>query len=237
MSSASVIFAIPPQAYQDLADLAELSDKLKAAQDALPSDPNSKESTVDAVAQALELDSSQLKRALRGLSSLTALMRGTKLAPADLFDAVTESIPANAPGEWKAAHFEKWQKAKDAIVNAISRSANNEFLNAQIKTRELTYLHDNIFGNCRLLTEVRPVFNVSGDKIVNSVLTTSLVVKYTDHAQDQKQITFAMDLNDLVELRSQCERALRKVAATEQMFNDATLKLTVAGESKQEKLT
>ena len=231
-----VAFDIPLQAYQELADLVALSGRLKEIQKSLPNEPSDQQPKIDAVAQELGIDPQKLRAALRGLGSLASLVRGSKLSPPDLFERITESIEIGAPTDWKDKNFDSWKSAKDLIVEAVSRNTSNEYLNAQRKTRELTYLYDNIFKSCRLLTEIRPVFNEPGDKVVNNVLVTSLVVKYAEADKTPKQVTFALDLEDLIDLRSHCERAIRKIAVVEQMFKESGRRLTVAGQAKQENI-
>lgn len=219
-----------------MAEVAALADRLSDAQKALnqlvpTAGPEDIRTTI---ASALAIDPRRADFIVRGLDSLRTLEVATKLPAADLFDAVTESIESIASDDWKDRHLATWKTARDNIISAISRRSNDDVLSVQGKIHELTYLHENVLLNSRLLTELRPIYNSAGDSIVNTVLTTTLLVRYRGHGLRQ-EMQFEMDLNDISSLRAECERAERKIATAKRMFQQASWNLTIAGLPNQEK--
>jgi hypothetical protein len=231
----SYSFEIPPQGLQELAEVASLADHLSDVQKALDQlGPTAgAEGVRTAVAGALKIDLKRADLVLRGLVSLRSLKGVTKLSAADLFDAVTDSLESIASADWRQRHLEPWKSARDKIIAVISQGSDDDVLSVRSKIRELTYLHENILLGSRLLTELRPVYNSAGDSIVNTVLTTTLLIRYRGHGRAQ-EMQFEMDLDDVSDLRAQCERAERKIATARRMFQQASWNLMVAGSPDQE---
>ena len=228
-------FEIPPQGLQELAEVAALADRLSDVQKALNQlgPTASAEALRTSIAGALTIDPKRADLILRGLGSLRHLEGATKLPAAELFDTITDSIESTASDDWKHRHLDVWKAARDKIIAAISRRSDDDVLSVRGKIHELTYLHENILLNGRLLTELRPVYNSAGDSIVNTVLTTTLLVRYRGHGLSQ-EMQFEMDLDDISSLRAECERAERKIATAKRMFQQASWSLTIAGLPSQE---
>jgi len=227
-------FEVPPEAFAELLAIASFSDRLKEIQDAANAvgvDQDSR-STAENVAGRVDIKPDQVSLVLRGLLSLRSLKRASRLSSTGLFDSLTSSLD-QAPSDWKNANLETWKRARNSVVQVLEQSQQDDPLSVRSKTRELTYLHENIFTGCRLLTELRPVFSKSADKILNTVLTTSLLVQYRADNLG-REIQFAMDVNDLTDLREQCERAIIKISTAEKTFRETNLSLAVAGRQKLE---
>jgi hypothetical protein len=46
------------------------------------------------------------------------------------------------------------------------------------KAERLTRAHENVLFEAKVMTDIRPVFNVAGDKILHTVITHSLLIDY-----------------------------------------------------------
>ena len=69
------------------------------------------------------------------------------------------------------------------------------------------------------MTDIRPVFNAAGDKILHTVVTHSLLVDYIDGNQFAK-IELGLDGADLTELRKVLERAEQKALTLREALNE-----------------
>lgn len=232
-AKSGIRFEIPLQAYDELQDVAEYADSLDAIQEAASQEGALWDSpaTAEAVSKKVSIGQDRVVRVLRGLLSLRTLMRVTKLTASDLFDTVTASIKVGAQPDWRDAHLEAWQQARERVVAALMQK--DDALSIESKTRELTFLHEKVLRNCRLLMDLRPVYDDSAGKIANTILTVSLFVRYVSHGRE-RETQFAMDLDDLAELRRQCERVERKLATAERMFADAKWPLKIPGKVDKE---
>jgi hypothetical protein len=232
MSARSLVsFEIPPEGRAELAAIAELSSRLKDIQAAArEAGTNGITAASKFIAKKLALDEGQVQRLIDGLLSIRTLMRQTRLPPEELLAALTISLE-QAPDEWKRQYLAQWSESRAVLLDYL---CHDDWIAIRSKVRELTFLHENIFSSCRLLTELRPVYNHSGDEIVDTVLTTSLLIRYRSDVGRQREIQFALDVADLSEIRRQCERAGRKIAVAEQMFKQVDWPLTIAGKPTSE---
>jgi hypothetical protein len=85
-------------------------------------------------------------------------------------------------------------------------------LHISFKAEKLSYLHENLYQDGEIITDVRPVFDGSGDTIREMVVAHSLVVAAWSYDRP-KRIHFAMDARDVLRLRDACDRAIRKANA------------------------
>lgn len=103
------------------------------------------------------------------------------------------------------------EKANDlnAIVNLYGR---DNSVTTTFKAQRLTYLREKLFSSVEIVTDARPIFDASGEAVVEFVVTHSLVI--TSYANNRQEKNFyAVDNADLLSLRKACDRAFLKARA------------------------
>jgi len=80
------------------------------------------------------------------------------------------------------------------------------------------------------VTDLRPVFNEAGDRIVQSVISHVLSIDYHD-GMDHRVIQFSLDAGRLAELKEDCERAIRKAAVLKRDLASAPWPVSVFRDS------
>ena len=79
-----------------------------------------------------------------------------------------------------------------------------------IKANNLLGEYENLFTDCRILSDIRIIFNEDfSNKDQNAVVVHQLKIDYVRHGES-KQTFFALDANDLRKLKIAIERALEK---------------------------
>ena len=231
--SRAVIFEIPPRGYEELAAIANASSRLEEVVEALRQlgVETDRARINEAVAERIGISPAEASSIVGGLLSLRTLLLATSMEPGELVAAITRSLEVSAPEGWRSKNLDAWRKSIPAITDALSGASEDDALSIRSKTQELTFLHQNVLKDCRLLTELRPVYNKAADKIENAVITTTMYLRYRGGGRE-REIEFTMDLRDVAELRKQCERVQQKVATTERIFKNAGWKLTVPGGSE-----
>jgi hypothetical protein len=112
------------------------------------------------------------------------------------YNALSGSVPAD-----------KLDVLKKNLL-AIFKSSKN--LNIVLKARDLLLENDNNFGDCRILTDVRLVFNEDlENKKRHSVIIHRLHIEYRK-ATRINDIYLALDIQDLKQLKEEIERAIKK---------------------------
>jgi hypothetical protein len=78
------------------------------------------------------------------------------------------------------------------------------------KALELSVDYENVFSDCRILTDVRPVFPDDLEDMAAAVIVDNLRISYFDRDGDLSTFFLAMDQKDLLALREEIDRALEK---------------------------
>ena len=159
-------------------------------------------STADKVA----VQKTEVQRILRSILNVYELGLDLKIGPESLVNALTEKIASKAA---TAKALETWRRATEKIIEAI-RSLNPD--HAIVITRKANRIvndHEHLFISAKIITDIRPIFNTAGDKIIQSLISHVLSIHYRS-GKDHCDIQFALDANDVSELKALCERAERK---------------------------
>lgn len=77
------------------------------------------------------------------------------------------------------------------------------------KAQRLSYLHERIYRDAEILTDVRPVFDDPGGKILECIISHSLVITHST-AGRQERFHLTLDAEDVLKLRKACDRAIIK---------------------------
>ncbi len=119
--------------------------------------------------------------------------------------AIFSEISAHLDGDTKST----WDQSEHLITSAISSYSHDNPVALSIKAHKLAFNFERIGTDFDIITDARPVFNSSGDEMVECVITHTLVVNSTVNRSNQR-VYFALDRSDLLSLRSACDRAILK---------------------------
>ncbi len=99
-----------------------------------------------------------------------------------------------------------WKGALDMLREALSRIEPDHPFSVSRKAERLAWGHQNVFFEGKILTDLRPVFSAAGDKLLQSVVTHSLLIDYFE-GNRVVRLELGLDVSDVAELRKVCERA------------------------------
>jgi hypothetical protein len=85
------------------------------------------------------------------------------------------------------------------------------------KAMDLSYDYANVLRGTKILTDLRPLFNESGESVEGGVVTYTLRVTYSN-GDSRNDISLALDMEDVLKLQDQCERAIAKSKSMQQQF-------------------
>ena len=163
------------------------------------------------------------------LSTMRGLMQRWKLTADELITSLDVSIDAQADTTWKSQHQPAWVAVKSRIIPALQSISVDSPISVRQKLRDLTVAHQNLFTDASLITDLRPVYNSVGDKIIAMVLTHMLRISYQDGPR-QRRIEFALDAADVAKLSKVTERAQMKMETARKTCSGDNWKLVIAGE-------
>ena len=109
-----------------------------------------------------------------------------------VMDSLSAFLASGTPEDWRDAYLESWQQNKSVVLAAVQRITGDNPVSILGKAREVSFGHERVLQECRIFTSVRPVFNASGDKIVQMVITNELILDYR-HGARRERIELSMD--------------------------------------------
>ena len=221
-----IVIRLPRDAYDDLAALASQSERLDAVADCVARCGVSADNptVIGCLVQEGGFSEAGARHLLHGLLNLHYLRQDMEISGDQILQVVTRTLEKDATEEWRRANLDAWRASQPKLVEALSERNPVGMLG---KARRLQYAHEHLLRSTRVLTDLRPVFDDDADEILGGIVTHSLIVEYTE-AKTRRRIHFALDTEDVLRLKLQCERAESKAATTE-----AVLK-SMWGHRKQE---
>ena len=146
----------------------------------------------------------------KALCGLSVARRETDLDGKGFVDQITQALPRDTTSLWDAANNNLWEQYSKQIADALESLNDDHPLFVSSKATSLANTHQNLLLSSRLLTDVRPVFDDAGTKILEMVISHTLALNIHDGRSERQLITITLDMEDILSLKEQCERAERK---------------------------
>ncbi len=168
----------------------------------------SSEKTAAYTAKKLGFAEGDIERLLHTIHNILRTRLRLRIDVAQFLDEATRELEAratDAPDE----ELKVWKSSLDLLRKVLGRMSPEHPFAVTRKAERLTRAHENVLFEAKVMTDIRPVFNVAGDKILHTVITHSLLIDYVEGNQFAK-IELGLDAAELTELRKVLERAEQK---------------------------
>lgn len=197
---------------------------------AIVNDLGPDKATVSAIEKGLaakaKLPLRESQKIVRQIISLLGLRARMGIAPAEFYDALSESLEVDASDEWKERNLDGWKKAKDAFIDVTGPE---HPLHVIEKALRLANEHQNILFFSNIITDLRPIFDDTGSNIVQLEVQHSLGIEYYD-GDTRTKVFFALDATDIADLKRVCERAQAKEITLKSKMKNFDGAITSPGE-------
>lgn len=145
-------------------------------------------------------------------------MQSDSESGADTITNLSDTIDRDAPQKWLDRHLEGWRSASASLAACLDEMTEDHAIFISMKAQMLAYSHQHLLTGAQLVTDVRPVFDTAGKEILETVITHTLSIHYSDSTRDASTMAFAVDAEDIEHLRKACERALTKGEVLKEKF-------------------
>jgi len=198
-----VDFRLGDSAAEDLGLLVEHADRLAAIiKLAKEQDYDFVAPTViDKISKATSIDYGTLSTIFNSLENLHAIADDVG-GPEGAFGQVHRAVNDQEL-------LKKLDSAKGKIIDAIKSYDQDNPVSISYKAQKLTYLREKLFHDVEIITDARPVFDGKGERILEMVITHSLVITYWTAGSFQT-IHLAIDAADVLSIRKATDRAIVK---------------------------
>ncbi|MFC1759411.1 hypothetical protein ACFL2H_11700 [Planctomycetota bacterium] len=154
--------------------------------------------------------------------SLYGLIRKSSLTARQIVEGISEAL---------AAHEEfdesKWNKLAPQFEELLG----SKQVRLAATAIELTYDYANLVRSIRILTDIRPLYDEEAGNIEAAVVSHTLRLHF-DSSDGTHELSLALDLNDIVDLKTLCERAIKKSEkAKATLVKDMKIPTVISGEA------
>jgi hypothetical protein len=135
-------------------------------------------------------------------------------AISEIKDSIQNAIN-NSESNWAETHKNNWNNIAPIFFQILELP----IIHLMERATNLSYEYPNIWKGGRILTDIRPVFDQTGKTIEAAVISHCFRLRF-DTVDSHNELNIAMNINDIVELQKQCERALQKANTSKLLMQD-----------------
>ena len=194
---------LPESVRRDVLLLVEHADEiLKFLEETTAEKPSASASKfTPLLARRLSIATAQAERLLQVLPNLQSINQETGDHEKTL-TIIADRLPAAAR--------EQWVSAKAILLSILTFIDADHPVVISQKARRLSFLYERIFINAEIITDLRPVYTINGNKILEMIIQHKLIIRQHDSTHTDSDFHLVMDARDLITLKNACERAIQK---------------------------
>lgn len=234
MSGGRETLKFPPSARADVVHLLTLADRLADIQshvDNLTGVTDIKEAATT-IGRQTGIPAADIQRVLWTILNLHRLMARLGVDSRQLMESIEaalEPVQSEGPSQGLLGNWEECSQSLAAFLDSVGPDHPLILIR---KAESLATSHQNILTESRIVTDLRPVFDSLGERVLQWIVTHTLFIEYYDGGES-RHISFGLDNSDLRELRRVCERAELKSSTLKATVGDA-LPTRIIGEQESE---
>jgi hypothetical protein len=215
---------ISTQSEEDLRSLSEEPlDNIEAAYTFVASIPGhviSPKPLRDAI--KAKLSPNATRALIRQLIAVRSYIDHAHVAPSEAVEALTLGLKSK---NWPNDLYPKWEN----FGKVLERFLSLENIITTAKALELALDFEHILTSSKIITDIRPVYSATRDKIIGGIVCNRLRLRFHDEDND-KSISLSLDKDDIERLQGLCGEALKKIEMASDMLKVAGLPSFITGE-------
>jgi hypothetical protein len=150
--------------------------------------------------------------------------RRDEASPATTLQSISELVKKSP----KVPNIDVWEACQPIVESLL----NSRSLRAATKALSVAYDFERLYLDGRFLTSMRPIFDPPREEIIGAVVVQTLRLEYTSTDGGRSTISLALDKADLEQLKTSCERALKKAQTLKRSTTKWALPTFSPGEKK-----
>ena len=175
------------------------------------------------IANGLGVDFPVASRVLNTLDNLHEFRQQSKSTP-EVVGAISKRL--------NASRAETLISKADKIIHLIDIYNHDHPFMIISKSERLSYLHENLYQDAEIITNITPIFSEEAQKLIRLVVTHSLVVSIYRRGSRAERLHLAMDAADVIRLRDLCDRAITKANTLKESLVGETWEVQVLNETR-----
>lgn len=235
MASVASKYAFDEQIVEDLLELVPFAEKLpQIVAEAAGTLPGSSFPAIARqVAEKVGIPQDQADQVLNTLQNICRMQGRMRLDPPQMLDSLTMNVESYAKTRGQLDILKAWQAISATLLEAIQKLVPDHPLSIARKADRVYFAHQNLFNEARIITDLRPVFDKAGEKVIRMMVTHSLLIDYFEGSSPHR-LEIGLDPTDLGDLRRACERAQVKAVTLRVALKDEPWPTTLGMEDTEQ---
>ncbi len=167
------------------------------------------DTTIEHVTEKVKMAEADAARILYTVHNILRTQMRIRIDVPQFLEAATRELEDKATDKEGKDNLKLWKEAAESLRSVLGKLGPDHPFAVTRKAERLARAHENMLFESKVMTDLRPVFNAAGDKILHSVIAHSLLIDYFDGGNICR-MEIGLDAEHLVQLRAACERAERK---------------------------
>lgn len=228
MPSSRAELILDPLALRELAFVARIADQVPRIAETAAEVPvgGGFSAITQHVAERTGLPAADVERVLLSLQNLLRIRTRLHVSSEELFDQIADAYVKRSDEEDGQENAERWTAARGAILEVMEAIGPDHPVQVIRKVERLAYAHQSILTEARIITELRPVFNEAGDRIIQGIIVNTLLIDYFDGGQNRR-LEIGLDATDVAEIRRISQRAEGKAVAIKEALRGLDWQTTI----------
>jgi hypothetical protein len=168
---------------------------------------------LEPLAEKLNIDHDDLLNIFYSLENLNRLAAEYGTASEALDRIIAGTDPALS---------KQLRESEPQILAILTNYRGDHPVALSFKAQKLVYLHERIYRDAEILTDVRPIFDDAADGVLGAIIGHTLSITFTRMAANER-LHIAMDAGDVLALRKACDRAIRKAKVLQESLTSSNL--------------
>jgi hypothetical protein len=129
---------------------------------------------------------------------------------------------------------DQWINTKEKILSILKLvvDTNHPVVISQ-KARRLSFQYERIFVSGDIITDLRPVFTIAGDKVLDVIIQHKLIIAQHDSTHTDSELHFVLDARDVINLRNACDRAIQKAKVLKESLGTLPVTTEILSDDEQ----
>ncbi len=210
------MFQVPEQYINGLEKLATLDDKV--IKNILQSVETSKPTfDLQEVASYTEnqhgIDTNEVAEILRFVFSLYSYIRDEDISSDTIVNDICDNLKEDSQAKLSIEHI---SKLKARLLNFLSLSS---FFEVIYQAATLLPEHENILAEARLLTDVRPVFNLKTTSEISGALISHVLRLKYENINGSQEVFLSLSSSNIEQLIEELQESLTKESTLQKTFD------------------
>ena len=169
------------------------------------------------------------KAATRFILGMVGVMTSRHVSANDILAGIDQALGRLSQEQLKDEVQAQWETLKSPFLTLLGCRR----LAIVAKLTELAFEYSNLFQRAKIVTDIRPLYDLDGNEITTAIISCLLHINHFSR-DGESMFVVALDVEDVTHLLHECERALKKTATAKALMKSLSVPAFCPGDESEE---